>query len=103
MVSAVVNTVVYGKPPTKLKAMCLPIIVGGVAFASLKKSADGAYALKFDQTALFFGMLANGFAAFKGSENKKLMEDKDLKVNSVQRKISAWFTPYVGALYNLCS
>ena len=79
MVSAVVNTVVYGKPPTMLKAMCLPIIVGGVAFASLKKGDDGAYALKFDQTALFFGMLANGFAAFKGSENKKLMEKPGLK------------------------
>ena len=79
VVSAIVNTIFYGKPPTMLKALCLPIIVGGVGFASLKKGADGAYALKFDQTALIFGMLANGFAAFKGSENKKLMEDKDLK------------------------
>jgi len=26
-----------------------------------------------------FGMIGNAFAAFKGSENKKLMEDKDLK------------------------
>merc|ERR1712086_409837 len=49
-----------------------PIIVGGVAFASLKKSAEGAYAL-------MFGMMANGFAAFKGSENKKLMSDKEIK------------------------
>jgi len=79
VVSAIVNTIFYGKPPTMLKALCLPIIVGGVGFASLKKGDDGAYALKFDQTALIFGMLANGFAAFKGSENKKLMEDKDLK------------------------
>mmetsp|Transcript_12301 Transcript_12301/g.25888 ORF Transcript_12301/g.25888 Transcript_12301/m.25888 type:complete len:339 (-) Transcript_12301:309-1325(-) len=79
VISAVVNTIFYGKPPTMLKALCLPIIVGGVAFASLKKGADGAYALKFDQTALLFGMMANGFAAFKGSENKKLMDDKDLK------------------------
>jgi len=79
VISAVVNTIFYGKPPTMLKAFCLPIIVGGVAFASLKKGDDGAYALKFDQTALIFGMMANGFAAFKGSENKKLMDDKDLK------------------------
>jgi solute carrier family 35 protein E1 len=75
VLSALVNTVFYGKPPSNAKIACLPIIVGGVAFASLKKGADGAYALKFDQTALVFGMLANSFAAFKGSENKKLMGD----------------------------
>merc|ERR1711924_287949 len=66
------GTVFYGKPPSALKAMSLPVIVGGVAFASLKK-IDGAYALKFDMTALQFGMLANCFAAFKGSESKELM------------------------------
>lgn len=78
VLSALVNTVFYGKPPSSAKVACLPIIVGGVAFASLKKSAEGAYALKFDQTALLFGMLANTFAAFKGSENKKLMSDSDI-------------------------
>lgn len=77
VLSALVNTLFYGKPPTMTKAMCLPIIVGGVAFASLKK-IEGTYALKFDQTALVFGMLANSFAAFKGSENKKLMSDKEV-------------------------
>jgi solute carrier family 35 protein E1 len=64
----------YGKAPSVTKAMCLPVIVGGVAFASLKKGADGAYALKFDMTALTFGMIANAFAAIKGSENDKLMK-----------------------------
>merc|ERR1719443_137275 len=54
-------------------------IGGGVAFASLKKGADGAYALKFDERALLFGMIGNTFAAFKGSENKKLMETKGIK------------------------
>ena len=73
VVSAVVNSVVYRKSPSFAKWLCLPIIVGGVAFASMKKGDDGAYALKFDQTALVFGMIANSFAAFKGSENKKLM------------------------------
>lgn len=77
VLAAIVNTLFYGTPPTSTKAMCLPVIVGGVAFASLKK-IDGAYALKFDQTALVFGMLANSFAAFKGSENKKLMSDKGI-------------------------
>jgi len=79
VLAAIVNTVFYGKPPTITKAACLPIIVGGVAFASLKKGGDGSYSLKFDQTALVFGMLANTFAAFKGSENKKLMDTPGLK------------------------
>ena len=79
VLSALVNTIFYGKPPSNAKVACLPIIVGGVAFASLKKSAEtGGYALKFDQTALVFGMMANAFAAFKGSENKKLMGEKSI-------------------------
>jgi solute carrier family 35 protein E1 len=79
VLSALVNTVFYGTPPSNAKIGCLPIIVGGVAFASLKKDAiTGGYALKFDQTALVFGMMANTFAAFKGSENKKLMSDKSI-------------------------
>ena len=79
VMSAIVNTLVYGKPPSVLKAACLPIIVGGVMFASLKKQAEGGYALKFDMTALQFGLLANCFAAFKGSESKKLMTDPGIK------------------------
>jgi len=78
VLSAIVNTIFYGKPPSLPKWCCLPIIVGGVAFASMKK-VEGAYTLKFDMTALQFGLLANAFAAFKGSENKKLMTDKDIK------------------------
>ena len=79
VMSAIVNTLFYGKPPSILKAACLPIIVGGVMFASLKKQAEGGYALKFDMTALQFGLLANCFAAFKGSESKKLMTDPGIK------------------------
>jgi solute carrier family 35 protein E1 len=79
VLSAIVNTIFYGKPPSMAKAFMLLPIVGGVAFASLKKGADGAYGLKFDETALIFGMIGNIFAAFKGSENKKLMEVKGLK------------------------
>jgi len=78
VLAALVNTVFYGKPPSFPKIMCLPIIVGGVAFASLKKDMEGSYSLKFDQTALVFGMLANSFAAFKGSENSKLLKDKSV-------------------------
>jgi solute carrier family 35 protein E1 len=79
VLSALVNTLFYGKPPSMAKAVMLLPIVGGVAFASLKKGADGAYALKFDETALLFGMIGNTFAAFKGSENKKLMSVPGLK------------------------
>jgi len=78
VLAAIVGTIVYSKAPSYAKVCCLPIIVGGVAFASLKKGDDGAYSLKFDATALIFGMLANSFAAFKGAENKKLMSDKGI-------------------------
>lgn len=77
--SAFVNTVFYGKPPSLAKVACLMFIVGGVGFASLKKGVDGAYKLKFDERALIFGMIGNSFAAFKGSENKKLMTTPGLK------------------------
>ena len=76
VLAALIGTVFFNKAPTFNKVMCLPVIVGGVAFASLKKGGDGSYSLKFDTTALVFGMLANSFAAFKGGENSKLMSDK---------------------------
>jgi len=80
VMSAFVNTVFYGKPPTLAKLFCLFFIVGGVGFASLKKDlATGVYKLKFDEKALLFGMIGNSFAAFKGSENKKLMTKPGLK------------------------
>jgi len=74
VLSALVGFLFYKKAPTFTKLLCLPVIVGGVAFASLKKDDTGMYQLKFDQTALIFGMLANIFAAFKGNENSKLMK-----------------------------
>lgn len=76
--AAIVGTVFYAKAPSFAKVCCLPVIVGGVAFASLKKGVDGSYSLKFDTTALVFGMLANAFAAFKGGENSKLLSDKGI-------------------------
>jgi len=80
VLSAFVNTVFYGKPPSVPKVFCLFFIVAGVAFASLKKDlATGMYKLKFDERALLFGMIGNSFAAFKGSENKKLMTKPGLK------------------------
>jgi len=79
--AAVVNTIFYGKPPSLLKTLCLPIIVGGVGFACMKPDpVSGAYSLDFDIAALTAGCIANGMAAFKGSENKKLMSGGDLGV-----------------------
>ena len=40
VLSAFVNTVFYGKKPTVPKLVCLLFIVGGVAFASLKRDAE---------------------------------------------------------------
>jgi len=79
VLAAFVNTVFYKKAPSMAKALMLLPIVGGVAFASLKKNEAGEYKLKFDQTALVFGMIGNTFAAFKGSETKKLMGVPGLK------------------------
>ena len=79
VMSALVNTIFYKKAPSMAKSVCLIFIVAGVAFASLKKDETGAYKLKFDERALIFGMIGNTFAAFKGSENKKLMEKPGIK------------------------
>ena len=91
VLAALVGTLAYGKSPSFNKVMCLPVIVGGVAFASLKKGADGSYSLKFDTTALVFGMLANSFAAFKGGENSKLLSDKGVaeRYGGVGNQVSA--------------
>lgn len=41
VLSAIVNTLFYGKPPTVAKACCLPIIVGGVSHCFiLPRGAD---------------------------------------------------------------
>ena len=77
--SAVVNTIIYANSPSLAKWCCLPLIVGGVAISTLKPSAAGGYSIEFDTTALMAGSVNNMFAAFKGSENKKVMERAGLK------------------------
>jgi len=77
--SAIVNTFVYGKSPSLAKWLCLPLIVGGVAISTLKPNANGSYSIEMDQTALIAGSICNLFAAFKGSENKKMIETPGLK------------------------
>jgi len=70
--SAVLSQFVYGKPISKAKWLCLPIVIGGVILASVKE-------LDFAWSALISACIANMFAAVKGNENKKLMETEGLK------------------------
>jgi len=70
--SAVLSQYVYGKPISKAKWLCLPIVIGGVILASVKE-------LDFAWSALISACIANMFAAVKGNENKKLMETPGLR------------------------
>mmetsp|Transcript_28149 Transcript_28149/g.59220 ORF Transcript_28149/g.59220 Transcript_28149/m.59220 type:complete len:394 (+) Transcript_28149:62-1243(+) len=70
--AAVLSQFVYNKPVSKAKWLCLPVIIGGVILASVKE-------LDFAVSALISACIANLFAAFKGNENKKLMETEGLK------------------------
>jgi len=70
--AAVIAQFVYKKNISKAKWWCLPIIIGGVILASVKE-------LDFAVSALVSACIANCFAAFKGNENKKLMETPGLK------------------------
>merc|ERR1740136_183124 len=70
--AAVLSQFVYKKNISKAKWLCLPIVIGGVILASVKE-------LDFAMSALVSACIANLFAAFKGNENKKLMETEGLK------------------------
>jgi solute carrier family 35 protein E1 len=70
--AAVLSQFVYGKPISKAKWLCLPIVIGGVVLASVKE-------LDFAWSALISACIANLFAAFKGNENKKLMDTPGLR------------------------
>lgn len=70
--AAVLSQFVYKKQISKAKWLCLPIVIGGVILASVKE-------LDFAVSALISACIANLFAAFKGNENKKLMETAGLK------------------------
>jgi len=70
--AAVLSQFVYNKPVSKAKWLCLPIVIGGVILASVKE-------LDFAVSALVSACIANLFAAFKGNENKKLMETAGIK------------------------
>lgn len=85
--AALVNTLMYGKSPSMAKWLCLPIIIGGVVFASLKPNKEGSYSIEVDMTALVMASIANMFAAIKGAENSKLMKTEGLKERSATRQL----------------
>ena len=70
--AAVVSSSMYGKEISQAKWLCLIPVIGGVILASVKE-------LDFAWSALIAACIANLFAAFKGNENKKLMDTEGLK------------------------
>merc|ERR1712216_188396 len=68
----VVSSSLYGKEISLTKWLCLIPVIGGVVLASVKE-------LDFAWAALISACVANLFAAFKGNENKKLMDTAGLK------------------------
>jgi len=92
--AAVLSTYVYKKKISKAKWLCLPIVIGGVILASVKE-------LDFAVSALISACIANLFAAFKGNENKKLMETEGLKerIGSVGNQFA--LTSILGFLFSV--
>jgi solute carrier family 35 protein E1 len=70
----------YGKTISAAKWACLIPIIGGVCLAALKQMPDGSIEMDFTVGGLAGALIANVFAAFKGNESKRLMEDKTIKV-----------------------
>lgn len=70
----------YGKKISTAKWLCLIPIIGGVCLAALKQNKDGSIEMDFTIGGLLGALIANLFAAFKGNESKRLMEDKTIKV-----------------------
>merc|ERR1711988_1780351 len=70
--AALIGTLVYAKTISKAKWLALIPVIGGVILASVKE-------LDFAWSALYAACIANLFAAFKGNENKKLMDTEGIK------------------------
>lgn len=83
--AALVGVVFYQKAYSGAKWISLVPIIGGVVLASLKLADKNAgfspdnVVLDFSVGGLVGALVANLFAAFKGNESHKLMEDGDLK------------------------
>jgi len=72
--AAAVGYLVYSNTISKAKMFCLIPIIGGIWVASVEE-------LDFTFGALAAASIANIASAFRGGENKRVMEDKELKAN----------------------
>ena len=77
--AAVIGTAFYGKKISIYKWFCLVPIIGGVVVAALKQREDGSFEMDFTWGGLIGALIANAFAAFRGNENKALMDAPGLK------------------------
>jgi solute carrier family 35 protein E1 len=86
--AAFVGTTFYNKRISLYRWGCLCVIILGVSLASLKESKNGHYIMDFNTTALFGAILANIFSAFKGAENKKIIDTPQLnqRIGSVSNQ-----------------
>ena len=65
--AAVIGTFVYNKKISAAKWCCLIPIIGGVCLAALKQNKDGSIEMDFTMGGLIGALVANVFAAFKGT------------------------------------
>jgi solute carrier family 35 protein E1 len=86
--AAFIGTIFYNKPISIYRWICLSIIILGVSLASLKENEKGYYEIDFSIGALVGAVIANIFAAFKGAENKKIIETSQLieRIGSVSNQ-----------------
>ena len=89
-----IGTFLYGKSISTAKWLSLIPVIGGVCLASVKE-------LDFAWAALIAACTANVFAAFKGNENKKLMDTPGLRerIGSVGNQFA--LTSIIGTLFSL--
>jgi solute carrier family 35 protein E1 len=76
--AAFIGTTFYNKPISIYRWVSLGIIILGVSFASLKENGKGYYEMDFSLGALVGAVIANIASAFKGAENKKIMETPEI-------------------------
>jgi solute carrier family 35 protein E1 len=76
--AAFIGTTFYNKPISVYRWFCLSVIILGVSLASLKENKTGNYEIDFSLGALVGAVIANIFSAFKGAENKKIIETPQL-------------------------
>jgi solute carrier family 35 protein E1 len=78
--SALIGVVFYNKKISIYRWGCLFVIIYGVILSSLKIDDNNHYELDFNAHSLIGAIIANIFASFKGYENKKVIETKEMEL-----------------------